>query len=66
MPDWDEILTRDGPAVWRTAYRIVRLCRRTRSSAQMRLRQLMADSPAISPATSLPQDLSSVRRKDLS
>ena len=23
MPDWDEILTRDGPAVWRTAYRIV-------------------------------------------
>ncbi len=23
MPDWDEILSRDGPAVWRTAYRIV-------------------------------------------
>jgi RNA polymerase sigma-70 factor (ECF subfamily) len=23
MPDWNEILTRDGPAVWRTAYRIV-------------------------------------------
>ncbi len=23
MPDWDEILTRDGPSVWRTAYRIV-------------------------------------------
>jgi RNA polymerase sigma-70 factor (ECF subfamily) len=23
MPDWDEILARDGPAVWRTAYRIV-------------------------------------------
>jgi RNA polymerase sigma-70 factor, ECF subfamily len=23
MPDWDEILTRDRPAVWRTAYRIV-------------------------------------------
>jgi RNA polymerase sigma factor (sigma-70 family) len=23
MPDWDEILIRDGPAVWRTAYRIV-------------------------------------------
>jgi RNA polymerase sigma factor (sigma-70 family) len=23
MPDWDEILTRDGPAVWRTAYRIL-------------------------------------------
>ena len=22
MPDWDEILTRDGPTVWRTAYRI--------------------------------------------
>ncbi len=38
MPDWDEILTRDGPAVWRTAYRIVRLCRRTRSSG--------ADAPA--------------------
>jgi RNA polymerase sigma-70 factor (ECF subfamily) len=23
MPDWDEILARDGPAVWRTAYRLV-------------------------------------------
>lgn len=23
MPDWDEILANDGPAVWRTAYRIV-------------------------------------------
>jgi DNA-directed RNA polymerase specialized sigma24 family protein len=23
MPDWDEILSPDGPAVWRTAYRIV-------------------------------------------
>ena len=23
MPDWDEILRLDGPAVWRTAYRIV-------------------------------------------
>lgn len=23
MPDWDEILARDGPAVWRIAYRIV-------------------------------------------
>jgi RNA polymerase sigma-70 factor (ECF subfamily) len=23
MPDWDEILSREGPAVWRTAYRIV-------------------------------------------
>lgn len=23
MPDWDEILARDGPAVWRTACRIV-------------------------------------------
>ncbi len=23
MPDWDEVLTRDGAAVWRTAYRIV-------------------------------------------
>jgi RNA polymerase sigma-70 factor (ECF subfamily) len=23
MPDWDEILARDGPAVWRTAYRVV-------------------------------------------
>jgi RNA polymerase sigma-70 factor, ECF subfamily len=23
MPDWDEILAREGPLVWRTAYRIV-------------------------------------------
>ena len=23
MPDWDELLGRDGPAVWRTAYRVV-------------------------------------------
>jgi len=23
MPDWDEILAREGPEVWRTAYRIV-------------------------------------------
>jgi RNA polymerase sigma-70 factor (ECF subfamily) len=23
MPDWDEILARNGPAVWRVAYRIV-------------------------------------------
>ena len=23
MPDWDEILARDGPAVWRAAFRIV-------------------------------------------
>lgn len=23
MPDWDEILAREGPAVWRTAYRII-------------------------------------------
>ena len=23
MPDWNEILARDGPAVWRTAYRLV-------------------------------------------
>jgi RNA polymerase sigma-70 factor (ECF subfamily) len=23
MPDWDEILAREGPTVWRTAYRIV-------------------------------------------
>jgi RNA polymerase sigma-70 factor, ECF subfamily len=23
MPDWDEILAREGPAVWRTTYRIV-------------------------------------------
>ncbi|MDG3002262.1 RNA polymerase sigma factor [Paludisphaera mucosa] len=23
MPDWDEILAREGPAVWRTAYRIL-------------------------------------------
>ena len=34
--------------------------------ARMRLRQLMADSPAISQATGHPQDLSSVRREDLS
>ncbi len=23
MPDWDEIVRRDGPAVWRTAYRLL-------------------------------------------
>jgi RNA polymerase sigma-70 factor (ECF subfamily) len=23
MPDWEEILRRDGPAVWRTAYRLL-------------------------------------------
>jgi RNA polymerase sigma-70 factor (ECF subfamily) len=23
MPDWQDILTRDGPAVWRTAYRLL-------------------------------------------
>lgn len=23
MPEWDEILARDGPAVWRTAFRII-------------------------------------------
>jgi RNA polymerase sigma-70 factor, ECF subfamily len=23
MPDWQEILSREGPAVWRTAYRIL-------------------------------------------
>src|ERR1700722_16831301 len=23
MPDWQEILSRDGPAVWRTAYRLL-------------------------------------------
>lgn len=23
MPDWDEILRREGPAVWRTVYRVV-------------------------------------------
>src|SRR3954451_16250657 len=23
MPDWEEVLSRDGPAVWRTAYRLL-------------------------------------------
>ena len=23
MPDWPTILSRDGPAVWRTAYRLL-------------------------------------------